>query len=583
MAEQDFSILTPYAAAIVWNYADRFGTLNLNKDKNTEVDQVVLSTLSLKSIQTTKSKGGPAGNFELRLAPTKNWVTVLSPGSWMCLLMSRTPITKDDLENKADAKKVKWFGRIESVRVTVTVNQKTGAKQTEYIVQGTDWGSIFNTTLYIDPSLGGSTKDASSIGHAAQLIYAHQIKLLKGRLPSTTENIGVLMKLWGNPGPTAAEQVKKESGYIAKPIVNFTIPLKVAKYFGFTSNNSVSLIDIVKPITGKLRPRFVADTESEDRYTEIREALGVVLPSDVLGNHNFWSVMIGQSNQVLNEMMTDLRWDNGKVELGLYKRIRPFITDMDSLTKDKQKVGDDKKADYRSIADTASEFKHLRRIRIPIHEVISFNAGTNWRDKFNLVEIQLDRGLNKEDFNPVIKIQSQFYDEEAFGREGLKPMLARTRQFPSDKNGNIDARGLKVLTSWKYLLKEWYFNVHRMLNGSITFFGQDDYIQVGDNIIVDSKVMGLSYNTNEATIKNRDKSFLLAHVESVQQDFTVGPNGERQWVTSVQFVRGIITDTNGETFKDSDGMVEQDTTIVQVSQELNNANVISTSTEQDPD
>lgn len=584
MAEQNFTILTPYAAAIIWNYADRLGTDDLNISQTDEVDQTILSTLSLKSFSTSKTKSKASGTFEMKLAPTKNWITVISPGSWMVLLMSRTPINRSDLEKTADPNKVKWFGRIDSVRVTTGVDQKTGAMITEYIVTGVDWANIFDTTLYIDPMLSGKLAKDSPIGHASQLIYHYQTEALKGGNPSTTANIRVLLELWGKPGPSVAQEVTRDTGYITKPIVSFTIPDKVKKYFGFSST---ALTDIIKIKSGRLE-QLDAEDEYMDSYMDVRESIGIILPNDVIGMHSFWSVMTGQSNQVINELVADLRWDNGKPELALYKRIKPFLHNVESLAQDNQRVGDKQAPIGNNVLRLGSLYENLRRIRIPLHEVVSFNAGTNWRDKINFIEIQLDRGLDKEIISPQVKLGAQFYDEEAFGREGLRPMIARCGQLPTKEDGaklneSDTAFHLSEMFGWKYLLKEWYFNTHRMLNGSMMFIGQDEYIQVGDNVIIDAKIIGPSYNINEATIKNRGKSFLTAHVEAVSHTFSVNENGVREWFTTIQFVRGVITDTKGRLFDNSDGMVEQNTTQVGIAQELNNANMVSTSTEVDPD
>ena len=151
-------IVTPHAAAIVWNYRDRIAAegSNSKNGKVNEVDQIVISTLSLMSVSTSKTKSSPQGTFQIALAPTKNWVTVLTPGSWIVLLMSQNKIEPKDLPDrkgggKADPNKVKFLGRIESVRSNVTVNQSTGARETTYVVTGVDWDSVFTTIMYVDP------------------------------------------------------------------------------------------------------------------------------------------------------------------------------------------------------------------------------------------------------------------------------------------------------------------------------------------------------------------------------------------------------------------------------------------------
>ena len=189
---------TPHAAAIVWNYRDRIAAEGVTADMVNEVDQVVISTLSLMDISTSKTKSSPQGTFQITLAPTKNWVTVLTPGSWIALLMSQNPIGPKDLPGGiADPNKLKFLGRIESVRANVGVNQKTGARETAYIVTGVDWGQIFTTLLYVDPLARGSLS-GSAVGTATRLLYENMsLDVTPSNIPTSDQNVRALKNLWG--------------------------------------------------------------------------------------------------------------------------------------------------------------------------------------------------------------------------------------------------------------------------------------------------------------------------------------------------------------------------------------------------
>jgi hypothetical protein len=127
----------------------------------------------------------------------------------------------------------------------------------------------------------------------------------------------------------------------------------------------------------------------------------------------------------------------------------------------------------------------------------------------------------------------------------------------------------------------WHFNTHNLLNGTIEFFGQNEYIQVGDNIMVDSKVLGPSENLSSKMIQRRGSTYLLLHVENIAHNFTVSANGQRHWTTTVQFVRGIVTDSKG---KPIDVVaLDTDTSKTSPAQERNAANTFTTSGPNDPD
>jgi len=159
---------TPHAAVLIWNYRDRLGSdlsVKSSRDVNA-VESLIISTVSLKSITTNKTKRNPAGSFSIQLAPTKNWVGTITSGSWMVVLMSQNKIKERDF-SRASPSKVKFFGRIESVRVNV-VTDANGARKTMYTVTGKDWGTIFENIVYIDAlaQSQGGIQNATALGLA---------------------------------------------------------------------------------------------------------------------------------------------------------------------------------------------------------------------------------------------------------------------------------------------------------------------------------------------------------------------------------------------------------------------------------
>jgi len=590
----DYSIVTPHAAVIIWNYRDRKGSSSIGVPSD-EVDQVIVNTLSLKSINTSKSKASPAGQFEIRLAPTKNWVTAITPGSWLAILMSRQEINKENLKSgKKDSKQVKFFGRVDSVRVNVGVNQATGARMTEYIVSGRDWGSIFDSILYIDPSIRKPEEKNDPIAYQ-RLLYQKMIsEITAGNLPTASQNIMALLKLWGSTD-SLTESVEQLIAREVKPENNFTIPKEVKAYFGFSSTK---LSDIINDgfTYGKLKERsfFSSNPVDQDDYEPTNEAVGLLPISSYFNQNNFWQLIQGASNDVLNETLCDLRWDfeGNNVDLALYHRIRPFAVNSNSdILSTRDDTNDTNTPDSKYITSIISRFSDLRRIDIPLVDVVAFNAGTNWRDKVNFIEMRVSPEVIKRNNNDAIDLQvrqrMQYSDKEAFTREGFRPIFAQGTMFPAPAStSDASSYDLLKFTDWKYLLKEWYFNTHKMLNGVISIIGQDRYIQVGDNIMVDAKVMGPSENHSLAQINNKGKAYLTAHVESVSHTFTVNDNGVREFFTNVAFSRGIITDINGKPFSsysEDGGALEQDTKTLPPSEEKNNASTFGTSTDKDPD
>src|SRR5690606_13275780 len=95
--------------------------------------------------------------------------------------------------------------------------------------------------------------------------------------------------------------------------------------------------------------------------------------------------------------------------------------------------------------------------------------------------------------------------------------------------------------------------------------GLSDYIQVGDNIMMEASVLGAPFNKAQvsgntgggmlqATTPPQPTAFLLAHVEQIEHNFEIDQEtGARSFITTVRFVRGIITDNNGNLLGESGG------------------------------
>ena len=145
-------------------------------------------------------------------------------------------------------------------------------------------------------------------------------------------------------------------------------------------------------------------------------------------------------------------------------------------------------------------------------------------------------------------------------------MIINAKYIPANlKDGTLDP--FRIL-EYKIMNREWFFNLHRTLNGSLTLIGQDDYIAVGDNLIIDADAIFPGQNTNEDHIANKGRAFFLAHIESVSHNASVNEVGARTFTTEIQFVRGVITDKNGNQIKE-DVYLDENTHDVTPVQELN--------------
>jgi hypothetical protein len=600
-----FSKINPSAAVIIYNYRDRLGTTDLNTPDPHEVEQVIVNTASLKSISTNKSKGSPAGTFEMQLAPTKNWTTAITPGSWCVILMGRTPIQPNETKYnnaKVDKRHFKMLGRIESVRCATAVDPLTGALSTTYIVTGTDWGSIFNSVLYIDPA--ARTVENSAIGAANALFYDNLVTTdaktnKEVKLYDSMTAVRALVSFWGASDPYSDMLKDTSDGKLLSKTVNrFAIPQELVNYMGFTDKAgkpNKQIASILRTRGNVLTGYDSYSAEDDKTDPERTDGVGFIEPRSIYEMNTLWQLMLDNSNKALNELITDIRWEGDQPHLTIYKRVKPFkIRSYEEIISDNTEVTDGSAPTLATefVQKQCSDFKNIRRHKIPEGDILAVNAGTNWRDRFNFVEVRLDKQIvpafqNKDMISLGAKLDSQFYDHKSIQRDGLLPMVMPVRHIPSPANG-VEEYSIEKIFAYKYLGKEWYFDTHKMLNGVITMVGQDNYIQVGDNIIFKAGALSSNYNTSYDSVVNPDDVWITAHVESIAHNARVAENGARSFITEIQFVRGIVTNENAERlYPTAEMTLDQDAAKMSDSEKANSDRVAGTSSgksgRQDPD
>ncbi len=522
-------IRTPHAAVIVWNYDDRITTKGISSSFN-KVSEVIISTVSLVSITTNKSKGDPVGTFNFTLAPTRNWVATLTPGSWCAILMSNEPFDASSFEH-AKPNQVKMFGRIETVRVNVSVNEEA-ARSTSFIVSGQDWGSIFRNLIYSDPVVQDPSDDKGVQANAfyqqwKQNVFSDNNDTLISGVPN---NIQTILSILGGAFKLP------ETGRLAKATHEVTLPEELCTYFKFVDPggnaiSSVKFTDFLSLIWGPL-----VDEDQYDNNDVKQTGTSAINPFTLQGQHSLWDVLQEHSNVALNEMFLEMYWsalDKGP-QLLLYNRIRPF-----SYTEDPASSNID--------TSMRSMFQYVPEHKLDDEAVINVSAGTNWHDKYNFAEIRPNTGESSF-FNVLTTPKNQVSQgsdrgSDVWDREGFRPIIFSIKQLPYDQDSITAAPDLDAINRWVNLIQEWYFDSHRLLNGQVVMHGSSEYIPVGDNIMFDAGLIGVTHNYNSGAV-DKTKVYVLAHVESVQNNFTVNSDGTRSFQTIIQFVRGIIVDEN---------------------------------------
>jgi hypothetical protein len=613
-------INNPSAVVIIYNYKDRLGTIDASDripglagdsdqvSPEEEVEPIIVGSSSLISVSTNKSKSNPVGTFEVVLAPTNNWLSLVTPGSWCVILMSRDTISTDDIDvaynpsasnegTRAKEESLRMVGKIDSVRQAVSTDPTTGMLSTRFVMSGYDWGHVFNSFLYVDPAARTRTDDA--LGASERLFYEQLVTTYnkpetKLSQYTSTAAVQALLKFWGSDDPASGELVRaSDNTLLGRTKNDFSLPKELAKYLNFYDPDGqllTKVADVIKIRSGKL---VGSDSYSGKNYEQDYvhgDGVGMIQPSSIFGTNSLWQLLTQNSNDTINELLCDIRFEDGNPLFTLYKRIRPFqINTIDSIVKDDSDVGDSVAAQEpvkQFLENNLSYFKYVKNTIIPLEDIVSINIGTNWRDRYNFVEVLLGRQLvknptNLEYFSASLKKELQFFDKKSIRRDGLTPMTMTIKYIPIDQNGNI--ANVDLSAAYKYIAKEWYFNTHKMLNGSLTMMGTDKYIQVGDNIMIPIKAISSNFNLNVTTQEQQDDAYLMAHVENIGHTVSVNAVGARTYATTIQFVRGVIASSSGEPFsQDATAMLDQNSAVIPVNQKVNSDRVLNTPTKADP-
>jgi len=551
----------------------------------------------LYSIRTHKAKANAAGSFEISLAPTQNWTAKITVGSWIAILASTSPIEFTET-TFASRKSLKMIGRIDAVRVSSSTDQGTGARVTSFSITGQDWGGIFNQTLYID-QLAATTMGVNLL----QWLNVFENKDIKTAmednvLVTTTSAVSTVVGMMGTILNYPIENTKMQ----LNPTTAITIPQDVKDFLGYLTPGT-NIGDDVRIESGVL--------SDYDSYEDVDDSTTLISSQFMLGTHTWWEILSHFSNNILNELVTELSWPQpGETDLKLksdatelpqlppvtntpvltlYKRVRPFVVSKDNLL---ENISDATDSQY--VSDLVSEFKNLATFDIDIDDVVAINAGTNWQNKVNFIEIMPAGTLGEIDGIQMAptKLNAQISDLHAIQREGIRPMILSSSCY-----GPVPAIGDKgsiitSMTNWKYLLKDWYFNTHNTLDGTLSIVGQNDYIQIGANVRVPIEVIdqgGMAFSSPQQ-IKRvlTGRSFLLAHIEAVSHEISVKSGGSVTFATHINFVRGIIVDENNIPMKDvaailtTDATMEDNLETSTFTEKFSNVNVISKNTKNSP-
>jgi len=387
----------------------------------------------------------------------------------------------------------------------------------------------------------------------------------KKKLISTTDALAVILKFLGSQGQmlniVGVSDFAKQNGVNVQrfnTLAEFLIPRQLAAAMGIVGGRKFN--DALETKTGIL--------SSPGKYKDVDEAIGFLDIRVLLGINSLWSAAVANVTAGgINELLTDLDFSPSSklkiplasasvspgVRFGLFKRVRPFYLPSGGLLGDALSLA-------TSNLDKSSVFSsyfNLPQTAIPADRIVSADAGTNWQDVINFIEIMPDQALlGKVGSAPSqLKLVNSVYNDAGYALSGFKPIIMHTTYLPANAYGGFD---LNSMRDWLKAASNWYFDSHKMLNGGVVFAGISEYIQVGSNILIPTSTLASASFVSGAVLSFLNKgleNYILGHVETVSHNFSVQDNGARIFYTSISYSRGIIVDDKAKTTsKDSYGV-----------------------------
>lgn len=475
-------------------------------------------------LNTSKTKAG-VGTFNLVLGSNKNYKKLIHPGCWCLIFVSDQRVLGDELQKKNYATTqesgFKMLGIVRTVRRQEILSPETGTKIIRYSIAGEDFQSLFNVPIYLNRNL-------TSIGGKTD--------------PGAVRTVGLaalgLSDLYGKRSPDA--------------IVKLLIENLVGSA-GYTSERKRGVTKLSKGKTGipVQIPRAVSKKIlGESPFdTEFASTLTLLIQSNLLGGAEFqpdiggvvpaWSIIQQYVHRILNELYTEILPVKiaGEIRLVpcLILRAIPFsskrfhssqilfkesINQIDPSTgKQIQVLAERFTIDNIGVStpppsEQISDAHFFVSKIINEAEIIGFDLGKSDKERFNFFFVT-PSFANIQDDSAVANIIEQIAgkgfqniaDAASVARYGMRPYITQSNyQFTS-----------QALTLNK-IVKDLWENSYLYENGQVTIIGQPGHIPVGTNVMFAERGW-------------------IGHVEAVSHRFRVGPDGKKEYFTTLALSR----------------------------------------------
>jgi len=429
------------------------------------------ATSSVKTMSYSKSKSDASGNFVVDLTSDQEWTSVVRPGDWVMLYLSRFGIDKEG------TKGLICLGSIDRVARRKNTT-KDGKKIFTYRISGRDFGKIFEKSkFYYNPYVPKEVQNNFVILKKGFKITGSPIEFIESYL-----------SLYFGDGFTTRLSANKKPEKISSDKFNqVRLPQQIYTAFGLPKETG-NFGDILRTEFGGI---------TDDLFPE---GYSWAIPSERAINSSLWEIMMSISNPLMNEFFLSMKY------YPLEDKVFPTLT-------------------LRKLPYSQDNYTKLPNIRIQENQIITDDIGFSDHERYNWINFdpiaprmdgypQFMAAIPDQILDPFALDGSKtslfpFINKASIARHGLNQFEATTEfAFISaaDKKQGKEKNDLDLVRGWQRELIEWWSNYDRYESGTLIVKGYSE---------INTIDTGTS-NSNTANVFLNGKPVLNASVSSTK-------------------------------------------------------------------
>jgi len=474
------------------------------------------------NVVTTDSKSSMSSTLTCVLkCGDINYATAVHPGDFVIVNLvnwetdaERIRIKAGNLEPINEVNDgFKGVFKIQSVVKTIKVDRNSGAK-TMFATITAASHTEFNNVIYYNPAIAAAfaEKGAAMYSTAIGEYYSDKLKAESSVQETVKDLFAILIgqsrkkfnpkvKNFGNthfkiPATLGALIGRPDIQY-ANEFYNYVIGVWGDASAGSKNTN----------LGVGMNPGMTAEIDPKTKKPLNNITTGKPIPGRKIvhiedwNNQTAWSIIMGNINNVMNEMYTAHR-------IGLDNRVYPSI-----IVRQKPFTTEHFKG-----SSVVTKFFQLPRWKISANLLYDLQTSRNEAARFNFVQVFTRQLADtaEQDMAQQIALGNFQLDEKDIERAGLKPYVVTSNfDFPAQKGGD-NSKQLHA-AEWANIVSDWIIDGHLKESGVLTFQGIQEPIAVGDNLEFD----GIIYHIEGVN-----------HVMSIQGD-------KKSWVTKITVSFGM--------------------------------------------